>query len=272
MIEELRAHCKELLAGKRLDSIYGLGDQGGAHVPRFFSTVDELDDLVLAGKQRLIFTCRPSDQNIIALVQGQRSGLRLGIVARGCDERALFELAKLSQLSLDGVEVVGVACDRTQAEECRCSQPYPQDPRFGEKLEETFDDPAVARFRKMGAEERLAFWEHHLGKCIKCYGCRNACPLCFCKECQMERELFVRRGALPPDFPLFHFVHMMHLADRCVDCGACEDACPMDIPLRLLKKVMRGAVRDLFNYEPGIDPTRGSPFAGIARVETTHGD
>ena len=112
MIDELRAHCKELLAAERLDCIYGLGDDDGAHVPRFFATPDELDGLVLAGKQRLLFTCRPSDTNVVALVQGQRPGLRLGIVARGCDERALFELAKLSQLSLDGVEVIGVACDR----------------------------------------------------------------------------------------------------------------------------------------------------------------
>lgn len=272
MIEGVRSLCRELLAGRRLDSVYGLGDQDGAVVPRFFSAAGDLGGLVLGGRQRLVFTLRPSKKNVVALVREQSPGLKLGIVARGCDERALFELAKLSQLSLEGLEIIGVACDRKQAEECRCGRPYPQNPRFGEKIEKAVEDPAVAEFQRLGSEERLAFWQHHLGKCMKCYGCRNACPMCFCTECQMERDLLVRHGALPPDFPLFHFVHLMHLADRCIDCGACEDACPMDIPLRLLKKTMRAEVRDLFGYEPGVDPESASPFADIARGDTTHAE
>ncbi|MCK9463670.1 MAG: (Fe-S)-binding protein [Proteobacteria bacterium] len=272
MIEGLRSLCSERLTGKRLDSVYGLGDQDGTPVPRFFDSAGDLRSLVLGGKQRLVFTCRPSKKNVIALLKARRPGLKLGIVAKGCDERALLELAKLSQLSLDGIEIIGVACDREQAEECRCGRPYPNNPLFGEKLEESFADPAVERFQRMEPEERMAFWQHHLGKCMKCYGCRNACPMCFCTECQMERDLLVPRGALPPDFPFFHFIHMMHLADRCIDCGACEDACPMDIPLRLLKKTMRAGVRDLFGYEPGVNAEGVSPFAAIARGDTTHAE
>ena len=272
MIEQVRRLCRELLTGKQLDLIYGIGLQDGTPVPRFFSTPAELDDLVLAGKEPLVFTCRPSDRNVIDLVRAASPTAKLGIVVRGCDERALFELAKVFQLRLDGIEIIGVACDRAQAEECRCPRPYPSNLKFGERIENAAEDPELARFLRMSTDERLAFWNYHLGKCVKCYGCRNACPLCYCKECQMERELYVPRGGLPPDFPVFHFIQLMHLADRCIDCGECERACPMDIPLRLLKKTMRAGVRDLFGYEPGNDPTATSPLAGIARGEISHAE
>jgi ferredoxin len=96
--------------------------------------------------------------------------------------------------------------------------------------------------------------------------------MCFCKDCQMEGARLVPRGELPPGFPMFHFIHMMHLADRCIDCGECENACPMDIPLRLLKKIMRGSVQDLFGYEPGADATMVSPFTTKERGEMSHAE
>ncbi|PKL71005.1 MAG: formate dehydrogenase, partial [Methanobacteriales archaeon HGW-Methanobacteriales-2] len=47
-------------------------------------------------------------------------------------------------------------------------------------------------------------------KCIKCYGCREACPICFCKECSIESESvnWVPKGEIPPS-PMFHFVRML---------------------------------------------------------------
>ena len=53
------------------------------------------------------------------------------------------------------------------------------------------------------------------------------------------------------------------LADRCIDCGECENACPMDIPLRLIKKIMRDEVRTRFGYDAGADATDVSPFATV---------
>ena len=35
---------------------------------------------------------------------------------------------------------------------------------------------------EMSLEERKAYWEKELSRCIRCYACRNACPLCVCKE------------------------------------------------------------------------------------------
>ena len=89
-------------------------------------------------------------------------------------------------------------------------------------------------------------------KCLKCYGCRNICPVCFCKECSLEHEDLIGTGELPPEVPIFHLVRAVHMAGRCIDCGLCEDACPADIPLRLLYRKVNDIVAKLFDYKTGI--------------------
>jgi ferredoxin len=108
--------------------------------------------------------------------------------------------------------------------------------------------------------ERLARWMYEFSKCVKCYGCRNICPVCFCKDCSLEHRELIPTGEVPPETPLFHLVRAVHMAGRCIDCGLCEEACPVDIPLRLLYRKVNEIVRELFDYEAGTG--RGlSPFS-----------
>ena len=44
-----------------------------------------------------------------------------------------------------------------------------------------FDE--VARLEAMTADERYAFWQNELSKCIRCNACRDACPACTCEKC-----------------------------------------------------------------------------------------
>jgi formate dehydrogenase (coenzyme F420) beta subunit len=69
-------------------------------------------------------------------------------------------------------------------------------------------------------------------KCIKCMGCREACPICFCNECTLETSILqcIDRGKIPPSL-LFHLERLIHMVEYCTNCGQCEDVCPMDIPL-----------------------------------------
>ncbi|MBW1940003.1 MAG: 4Fe-4S binding protein, partial [Deltaproteobacteria bacterium] len=86
-------------------------------------------------------------------------------------------------------------------------------------------------------------WTYELSTCIKCYGCRNICPVCFCKECTLDSPALIATGGdLPPEIPIFHLVRAVHMGGRCIDCGLCEDACPMDIPLRMLYRKVNGIV------------------------------
>ena len=84
----------------------------------------------------------------------------------------------------------------------------------------------------------------------------------------MEVDWYTKTGRLPPEFPLFHFVQFFHHADTCIECGECENACPMDIPLRLIKKMLREKVRELFNYEAGTDMKQESPLITISDQTT----
>ena len=107
----------------------------------------------------------------------------------------------------------------------------------------------------MDVAARNDFWQKELGKCIKCYGCRDVCPLCICDECELEQPEWVTPGQIPPVFPLFHLIRAYHLADSCTGCGHCEATCPMNIPLRTIHNwVRRQDPETIFDFVPGLEP------------------
>ena len=59
---------------------------------------------------------------------------------------------------------------------------------------------------------------------------------------------------------MFQMIHVMHLTGRCVECGECERACPMEIPLMLLRHQMNRGIKDVFDYEAGIDSQTKPPL------------
>jgi ferredoxin len=268
MIEKLQKLAKEYLMSGKVEVIFGLREKDNHLAPYIFTQVEELDRLVVSSGQAgmqtvkypLFYTCRPSKKNIIRLIEEKYPAIKMGVIVKGCEERALIELAKRNQLEMKNIEILGVACSREEAVECRCPRPYPNHPLLGEKVEGVLEDKNIEGLLNKGLSERLAFWQSQLSKCIKCYGCRNACPLCFCQDCAMEQELWSKIGEIPPEIPMFHFIRFYHLADRCIECGECEKACPMDIPLLTISKQVRKDVKELFNYESGLDLKQESPL------------
>jgi formate dehydrogenase subunit beta len=115
--------------------------------------------------------------------------------------------------------------------------------------------------------ERFSRWMYEFQKCIKCYGCRNICPVCFCNECSLENADLVGTGNLPPEVPLFHLVRAVHMAGRCIDCGLCEDVCPAEIPLRVLYRKVNDIVKELFSYETGTS-ANASPLNVLGKEVT----
>jgi len=137
------------------------------------------------------------------------------------------------------------------------------------KLAYQWQQQDLAENNAMSNDEKFDYWFQQFGKCVKCYGCRDACPICYCKDCILEADRsLVPGGEVPPDdmFPLIRITHVM---DSCVNCGQCQDACPMEIPLSRLIFMLNRELFDIFKYEPGTDMSQLPPLQSVTEEELT---
>ena len=112
----------------------------------------------------------------------------------------------------------------------------------------------IRKIEEMNPEEKWRFFEDLLSPCIRCYACRNACPLCYCPTCFVDeaKPQWVGKGQDPIDVRTFHFLRAYHCAGRCTDCGACERACPVGINMRLLTRKLEKDCQEQFGWEAGL--------------------
>lgn len=112
----------------------------------------------------------------------------------------------------------------------------------------------VRAVEAMGPEQRWKYFEDLLSPCVRCYACRNACPLCYCPTCFVDesRPQWVGKSQDPNDVRTFHFLRAYHCAGRCTDCGSCERSCPVGINMRIFTKKLEKDCLDLFGWEAGL--------------------
>lgn len=240
LLEALRKEVTKLLP--QVEGVMALRRIGDSIIPHLYRQGNNLSDLAMSPHAPLV--------NAVRRIQQKYPDVVLGVVVKGCDQRTLVELAKRQQIDLEGLKFIGVACTTEMARACHCSKPYPDEIAVGQKVEGS-RDPRLEEFLDMSLGERLAFWQHAFSKCLKCYGCRDVCPECFCPECVLEDNLWVDIGLVPPPFPMFHLIRAMHTVAKCIGCGECERACPVDIPLTILYDLLHEDVERVFGYEAG---------------------
>ena len=173
------------------------------------------------------------------LVEAAEEGGRLVLKGHGFTE------------SVPLAEVVHETCAT-----CRHPNPVVYDVLIGEEVPPK-DAPRytlVERLEAMTVAERDAFWAREMQKCIRCYACRQACPMCYCSECFVDctRPAWIGKTDDPGDTLLFHAGRAYHLAGRCVECGACDRACPMGVNQFLLLRKINKDVEDMYGYSAGL--------------------
>ena len=112
----------------------------------------------------------------------------------------------------------------------------------------------VEALEKKSPEDKQKFFTQLISSCIRCYACRNACPLCYCPTCFVDesRPQWVGKSIDPVDTMTFHILRAYHCAGRCTDCGACERVCPVGIPVRQFTKKLNKDAYEFFGWEAGL--------------------
>ncbi len=134
-------------------------------------------------------------------------------------------------------------------------------------LAQQWQEKDFASLKEMSSDERFDYWFGQFSCCIKCYGCRDACPICYCKDCYLEANRgLVPPGQVPPDI-MFPMLRITHVMDSCVNCGQCQDVCPMELPLSRLIFLLNRELAGIFKYEPGMEVSELPPLRTITDQE-----
>ncbi|MBO5713960.1 MAG: 4Fe-4S dicluster domain-containing protein [Clostridia bacterium] len=149
---------------------------------------------------------------------------------------------------------------------CKSKKHVAYDELLGESGEvvdsNRFDE--VARLEAMTPDERFAFWQSQLSKCIRCNACRDACPACTCEKCVFDNPNSGVENKSPANSfeeKMFHIIRAFHVAGRCTDCGECSRVCPQNIPLHLLNRKFIKDINQFYGeYQAGEEVGSRAPL------------
>jgi ferredoxin len=280
-VKELRAIARALLAEGDVRVIIGWEAARRGARPLFVTDPAEAD--------RLIFDAR-CVHNLVTYLNPRRDHVaelgKIGLVVKGCDAKAVAGLLREAQLTREDVVLIGVRCGGVLEENempaavtltpdnvaPRCygcdirepalvdhlvGEPQPEPPRPSQTIDER-----IAALEDRPLEERWAFWTEQFSKCVRCYACRQVCPLCVCERCVADktRPQWIEPSPHARGNLSWNITRALHLAGRCVGCGECERFCPVGIPLSLMNRKLQQIVAERYGYTVGDDPEQAAPI------------
>lgn len=263
MIEKIKSKTKELLKNKHIELFIGYipASNGISASPGFIYNEEETEALIW--DSRCVYN--------LSTYLKEFADKKIGILAKGCDIKSIIVLLQENQIKRENIFIVTVECPgviregtSSLAEKCgNCKVSTPEfydilitDDSSKEKkinAKETDEYTNVAALEAKSAKEKLKFWRQEFSRCIRCYACRQVCPMCYCPTCVAEQSMpvwFSKANNFEGNFS-WNITRAMHLAGRCIDCGECERACPVRIPLRAINKKIEKDIKELFKYQAG---------------------
>ncbi|MBW1981369.1 MAG: 4Fe-4S binding protein [Deltaproteobacteria bacterium] len=238
MKDTIKEYVANLFAEGKIKGFLALREHDSHVGPHLFTKAEELDSLSLADYREQGDSRYPLDKILTKLAHKYPTDT-FAVLVRGCDERGLQQLFAVSKLHRDRVIPVGFCCPSELAQKHGCWKPYPDAAVAGEPALPFGGDKAAAT-TGVDILAELQEWFDTFDRCVKCYGCRNICPVCYCDECTLEEASLIPRGEIPPANPNFLMTRAIHMVGRslCIYCGLCEEVCPADIPLKSLYKLV----------------------------------
>lgn len=245
-MSNLNTRAKELLESKTVQVVIGYeaGPTGLAR-PAFITDPSKAD--------KLIYDERCVQNLAVYLTKAEVKAFgKMAIVAALPVMRSIMMLISERQVTADNIVVLGIAADKSLLDIADISVMQ----GFIEKSDlsnPSKDKELLAKLNKLSPEERFAYWKEELSKCIKCYACRQACPMCYCIRCTVEvnQPQWIPVQANTHGNMDWHVLRAMHLAGRCISCGECGRACPVGIPCHLLTMQLADQVHNYFKVYAG---------------------
>jgi ferredoxin len=283
-IQLLKTHAQDLLSSGKVSCLIGyeVGPRKRTR-PAFIYQEEDVD--------RLVWNQKCTHNLVVYLTEKiQKPEDRIAIVVKPCDSRTINVLLAENKFQREQIEIIGVTCvgilkgsgfgkqnknelhDRCKV--CNERTPVIYDILIGdeqiisEKKESEHDDE-LARLEVMAPSERASFWLSEFDRCIRCYACRQICPICYCPSCLFEQDdpVWVGPGHRLDEKRAFHLGRAFHLAGRCIGCNECERVCPMNVPIGLLNRKLAKDIKEMHGFQAGIAPEPSPILTIIANEE-----
>ena len=197
-----------------------------------------------------------------------------GIVSIDCGEKiSVTTLYNDEPIAIDAKDVLAERCVN-----CKSKKHVAYDELLGEEGEviasDRFDE--VAKLEAMTPDERFAFWQGELSRCIRCNACRDACPACTCEKCVFDNPKSGVENKSPANSfeeKMFHIIRAFHVAGRCTDCGECSRVCPQNIPLHLLNRKFIKDINTFYGeYQAGAEVGSRAPLVNYTTEDLEPGE
>jgi len=256
----LKEEAKRLLKSGEVTVVlsYGRGFDKNHPMPYAATNIDDVDNIVFN---------EYCNYNMARYLVRYPQGTKIAVAVKAADSRAVIQLiqeekVKREDLVLLGIPVEGMKDPKTgevidSKTTCGLCDPILFDILLTEELYEarmTSPYDVLFQYESMGKDERWEFWGKEFDKCIRCYACRKACPMCYCDPCFIDqpKPRWGDKSPRPQGNLMYHLTRFYHLAGRCIDCGECSRACPVDIPLYLFHKKMAKECEEMFKQSAGM--------------------